>query len=281
MGTLCDEIKLFWPWLYTCSIYSLVIGSFLTIYRPCLVEMNCRSHGGDGIWRPLCKALTGGYDQVNASVDAYVDKEAFSRLPDKPPSPMLACGQCVDLVSFSQGTVKATPGYDLIRSLSSFVYLETHIKPGSKVVPTIDMATDNGALVMMNTNKEALDRDIATVRQLESDNAMFEYYDEDEDEYDDEEWEQKREQLLLKATSLDFGRRLSALGVSHQNIALIRQSEMSGCTEDEEWQRKREQFLLKTASLDFGEVKSAVSVPNRINRHRKFVSHVPGGTYLL
>jgi biotin carboxylase len=31
----------------------------MTDQGPCLIEMNCRAHGGDGNWRPLCRALTG------------------------------------------------------------------------------------------------------------------------------------------------------------------------------------------------------------------------------
>lgn len=42
---------------------------------PCLVEMNCRAHGGDGNWRPLCRALTGGYSQVEVAADALLDEE--------------------------------------------------------------------------------------------------------------------------------------------------------------------------------------------------------------
>ena len=45
----------------------------LTKDGPCLVEMNCRARGGDGNWRSLAKALTGGYSQVEAAVDAYLD----------------------------------------------------------------------------------------------------------------------------------------------------------------------------------------------------------------
>lgn len=61
-------------------------GEFMmTKDGPCLVEMNCRAHGGDGNWRPLCRALTGGYSQVEASVDAFLDKEKFHLLPNKPP----------------------------------------------------------------------------------------------------------------------------------------------------------------------------------------------------
>merc|ERR1719361_59818 len=55
---------------------------------PCLVEMNCRANGGDGNWRPLCLGLTNGYSQVEASVDAYLDKRSFFALPNKPPSPL-------------------------------------------------------------------------------------------------------------------------------------------------------------------------------------------------
>ena len=45
----------------------------MTADGPCLVEMNCRARGGDGNWRSLAKALTGGYSQVEAAVDAFLD----------------------------------------------------------------------------------------------------------------------------------------------------------------------------------------------------------------
>ena len=41
----------------------------LTNTGPCLVEMNCRTHGGDGSWVPLARGLTGGYCQVRAAVE--------------------------------------------------------------------------------------------------------------------------------------------------------------------------------------------------------------------
>merc|ERR1711862_1044181 len=70
----------------------------MTSSGPCLVEMNCRAHGGDGNWRPLARALTGGYSQVDACVDSYLDKKAFYSLPAVPPSPAKAFGQEVILV---------------------------------------------------------------------------------------------------------------------------------------------------------------------------------------
>jgi hypothetical protein len=135
---------------------------------PCLVEMNCRAHGGDGNWRPLARALTGGYSQVEATVDAYLDKKQFSLIPDKPLSPFKASGQEVILVSCKfqkkfailmkaknmiccllilysvldgRGTVKSTPGFEDIKELPSFVYLETGVRPGSQVDYTVDLFT--------------------------------------------------------------------------------------------------------------------------------------------
>ena len=142
---------------------------------PCLVEMNCRAHGGDGIWIPLCRTLTGGYCQVDAAIDALLDKESFDRLPDMPPSPFLAAGQCVDLVSYCSGTVKSAPGYDVIKLMPSFVHLETRVTPGTKVVPTIDMETDIGTVCLVNTDKEVFQRDVAMIRHMQESNLFFEY----------------------------------------------------------------------------------------------------------
>merc|ERR1740138_483046 len=87
---------------------------------PCLVEMNSRLHGGDGHWAPLARALTGGYSQVDADIDAFLDEEAFEAIPDAPPTPFKAAGQEVILVSMSRGRVVSTPGFDKIRKLRSF-----------------------------------------------------------------------------------------------------------------------------------------------------------------
>ena len=147
----------------------------LTPDGPCLVEMNCRAHGGDGNWRSLCQALTGGYSQVDATVDAYLEKQGFFALPDKPPSPFKAAGQEVILVSYSRGTVKATPGLEIAQGLQSFVYLETGVRIGSKVDYTVDLFTCIGSVILMHHDKAILEADVALVRQLEKDNKIFEY----------------------------------------------------------------------------------------------------------
>jgi biotin carboxylase len=142
---------------------------------PCLVEMNCRAHGGDGAWRPLCKALTGGYSQVEAAADAFLDEAEFAKLPDKPASPFKASGQEVIMVSMSQGTVKSTPGYDVIKNLPSFLCLETGVKAGSTVDYTIDLFTGIGSVILLNQDEEVLKKDIEFIRYMEQFNGLFVY----------------------------------------------------------------------------------------------------------
>jgi len=140
---------------------------------PCLVEMNCRAHGGDANWRPLCRALTGGYSQVEATVDAFLDKAEFSRLPSKPVSPFKAAGQEVILVSCARGVVRATPGFEEIKQLQSFVYLETGVQPGTFVDYTIDLFTGIGSVILMHHDSKVLEADVERIRQMERENQLF------------------------------------------------------------------------------------------------------------
>ena len=142
---------------------------------PCLVEMNCRAHGGDGNWRPLCVALNGGYSQVEASVDAYLNKRQFDLYADKPPAPFKAAGQEVILVSFARGIVKSTPGFEKIKRLQSYVYLETGVQPGSEVDYTVDLFTGIGSVILMHRDPDILEKDVNFIRKLERDNTLFEY----------------------------------------------------------------------------------------------------------
>ena len=136
----------------------------MTADGPCLVEMNCRANGGDGIWRPLVRALTGGYTQVEATADAFLDKERFMQYPDKPPSPFKAAGCEIELVSYQRGTVKSTPGYTMISQMPSFVHLESIIKQGSKVEYTIDLDTCVGTICLMHPDENVVSRDIDFIR---------------------------------------------------------------------------------------------------------------------
>jgi biotin carboxylase len=141
---------------------------------PCLVEANVRAHGGDGNWRGLCRALCGGYSQVESAVDSFLDEKAFLNTPEKPPSPFKAAGQEVILVSFTRGKVKSTPGFDAIMKLASFCYLETGVQPGVEVDYTTDLFTGIGSVILMHKDEEVVRKDVAFIRELEKENKLFE-----------------------------------------------------------------------------------------------------------
>mmetsp|Transcript_32066 Transcript_32066/g.65415 ORF Transcript_32066/g.65415 Transcript_32066/m.65415 type:complete len:694 (+) Transcript_32066:419-2500(+) len=148
----------------------------MTESGPCLVEMNCRAHGGDGNWAPLARKLTGGkYCQIEATVDAYLEGEEFHKLPDVPPSPLKAHGLEVNLVSYSKGKVKSMPGFDVIKRLPSFVWLSPAASVGSEVTFTVDLITSPGCCVLMNDDPEILDKDLNFIRYLEEINGLFVY----------------------------------------------------------------------------------------------------------
>jgi hypothetical protein len=141
--------------------------------RPCLVEINCRAHGGNANWRSLCTAVTGGFSQIEGTADAYLDPEGFANIPSLPPSRFKAFGQECMLVSYASGQVKSSPGFDVIRQLPSFICFETGIKPGSKVDYTIDLITCVGSVILMHKDKSVVQRDVEFIRYVEKINGLF------------------------------------------------------------------------------------------------------------
>jgi len=149
----------------------------MTADGPCLVEMNCRAHGGDGAFIPLATALTGSYSQVDAGVDSFLDPDAFASLPNIFPFPFRNSGQEIDLVSFQEGIVVSMPGYDRIRELQSFASLEASVKVGSMIGRTVDIFTGVGSVILLHSDPNILADDIKVIRQMEIDCALFECKD--------------------------------------------------------------------------------------------------------
>ena len=143
----------------------------MTADGPCLVEMNCRSHGAEGSWMPLASALTGSYCQVDALLDAYVAPEAFAALPDEP-LPFKAAGQEVLIVSMHEGKLVGTPGFDTAKSLESFVSMESFVTIGERIEKTIDVFTQPASIIVVHTDPQVVARDVERLRALELD-GMF------------------------------------------------------------------------------------------------------------
>merc|ERR1711988_1843894 len=141
---------------------------------PCLVEMKCRAHGWDGAWAPLERALV-GYSQVEAACDCYFDGEAFAALPDDFP-PFMAGGQMVELVSNFTGRIEGLPGYETIRNLPSFSFMEVgaHISVGQELALTTDLFTCAGAIILCHPSKKQVAEDEKKIRCMEVDGSLFE-----------------------------------------------------------------------------------------------------------
>merc|ERR1711972_1204797 len=150
----------------------------MTADGPCLVEMNCRSHGWDGAWVPLAEMLC-GYAQPAVALDSHLHPEVFASIPSVMPSPFKASGQAVMLISYFAGEVQSAPGYEKMKQLPSFVALQTGYGKGSKVEVTVDLFTAVGVLMLANSDSEQLERDLAEVRQIEKE-GIFVFAEEEE-----------------------------------------------------------------------------------------------------
>jgi len=142
----------------------------MTETGPCLVEVNSRCHGAAGAWMPLARALT-GYTQVDACVDAFLDGEAFDRLPDVPLE-FLASGQVSSLISYHDGHVASTQ-FHKVRELPSVVFLEEHLHAGHRVEKTIDLFSLVGMCVMVHSDPGVLANDVQAIRQMENNGSLF------------------------------------------------------------------------------------------------------------
>jgi biotin carboxylase len=139
---------------------------------PCLVEVGSRCHGGEGSWRVVADECV-GYNQITASIDAFLNPSAFAALPAAP-SNLSKSGCEVFLVAQRNGVVKALPGLDTIRALPSFRSLGLAIQPGMTQKRTVDCFTRPGSVQLVNADAKQLEIDVAAIRQLEID-GLFEF----------------------------------------------------------------------------------------------------------
>merc|ERR1712137_1172589 len=117
--------------------------------------------------------------------DSYFDAEAFDSLPDMFPT-FMAGGQMVELVSNFRGRITGLAGYDVIRDLPSFNYMEvgSHIAVGQELALTIDLFTCAGAFILCHPDKDQVAQDEATIRRMEIDGSLFELASKDDADAD-------------------------------------------------------------------------------------------------
>lgn len=135
----------------------------LTRRGPMLVEIGTRL---DGLSVPDLNRKCVGYSPLDLTVDAYTNPEAFFNTTAKPYS-MDYYAYTVYLTSYHSGKVKAIPGEEKLRSLSSLFQMRLRIKPGSLLTPTIDYFTAPGFLSLVHSDPDVLESDYQTIRNLE------------------------------------------------------------------------------------------------------------------
>jgi len=138
---------------------------------PCLVECNCRTAGGDGLWVPLVEAMC-GYSQVSALLDAYLDADAFDRVPDAPPV-LTGKGAIAHIVSYQEGTMIGAPGLQALQALPSHLGAALCLEEGDQLSKTIDFLTDAGVCLLLNDDPQQLDKDYEAAHELTAKGDFF------------------------------------------------------------------------------------------------------------
>ena len=144
----------------------------VTATGPCLVEVGARCHGGHGTWAQIATAAW-GTNQITATIDAYARPQRFAALPDMAPEP-LRFGSDVWLVNHHEGVVRAAPGLKIVERMPSFLCKEVGVKPGDRLVQTVDLWTMAGRVQLLHDSAEQVERDFADIHDMLKVGAMFE-----------------------------------------------------------------------------------------------------------
>lgn len=133
---------------------------------PCLVEVGARCHGWSGTWLSLVKECLGPCNQVQATLDAYLDGEAFDKLPVAPEE-LLKDGTCVMLVSREEGTL-ASVATAMLEDLPSFhKAVLGHCQIGESFHKTVDLFTSPGQVLLASSDAKQLEADYARIHEME------------------------------------------------------------------------------------------------------------------
>mmetsp|Transcript_33397 Transcript_33397/g.70265 ORF Transcript_33397/g.70265 Transcript_33397/m.70265 type:complete len:370 (-) Transcript_33397:261-1370(-) len=131
----------------------------LTSDGPRLVEVNAgRFNGGDF---KLVTDVCVGYNAYEVSVDAYLRRRAFRRLPAAPTS-LRSAGRIVNLVSHAEGILSrdvCAPA-----GLQSLVRFEPHARVrGERVRRTVDLDSCAGYAYLLHTDESIVARDYRAI----------------------------------------------------------------------------------------------------------------------
>ena len=135
---------------------------------PVLIEINAGRWNGEDF--QLLAELCNGYDAFEATLDAYLDPDAWDELPPTPPEQLRACGKNVKLVSRQSGPLLTSPHETHADELSSMPSLLNFVplynEPGDQVIPTVDLNTCAGYAHLVHADPEVVEMDYRALQEL-------------------------------------------------------------------------------------------------------------------
>jgi len=134
----------------------------LTSRGPVLIEIGLRLMGGV---EPSAFEASLGTQTVRLTVDAYTDP-SFS-VNCKRPYEVKKFIYTVILISSVEGTVTEIPLIQQIQRLESFFSISMNVHEGARIGKTVDLFSSPGLVYLVHGDRNTLERDYQTIRQLE------------------------------------------------------------------------------------------------------------------
>jgi biotin carboxylase len=137
--------------------------------EPVLVEVGARCHGAEGVWKQVAD-FAYGYNQITATIDAYLNPERFQTV--YAPEPLLrhSYGRILFLIIRDSGILVDIDEslVQEIESLHSFISIEFFIKKNEYIKKTIDCFTFGGVVRLVHDSDEQLNLDYQRIHEMET-----------------------------------------------------------------------------------------------------------------
>jgi hypothetical protein len=138
---------------------------------PCLVEVGCRPHGGEGTFVDLVQPVI-GYSKISVMLDTFDKAYRFKRLPTLP-ARFEGGSVEVDLVSRQEGILAGYPLLEQVRKLRSFHTMEIKMAVGSRLEKTVDFLTTPGCINLVHKDRRVVDEDMAWIERMQEQGEFY------------------------------------------------------------------------------------------------------------
>mmetsp|Transcript_5171 Transcript_5171/g.16972 ORF Transcript_5171/g.16972 Transcript_5171/m.16972 type:complete len:510 (-) Transcript_5171:31-1560(-) len=138
--------------------------------EPCLVEVGCRPHGGEGTFVDMAQPCI-GYSQLSVMLDAVEKPYRFHRLPTRPQGIKGGSSE-VCLIAHQAGVLAGYPAAPKVRELKSYLCEELKAKVGDAVPLTVDFLTTPGSIMLVDDDAAQIEADKDEIHELCKDGLM-------------------------------------------------------------------------------------------------------------